>query len=138
MKRKRQLTKKMDQTDGTSSAQQRWFADRYAANARFVSDLAEPLIEILAPGRDEVILDLGCGDGALTKLLVDAGAKAILESKGDRRRETILFSQHELEVRAAILERRPLVSTPSTGKITIGDGGVAESSFKPGQSLNGY
>ncbi|MGB0576334.1 MAG: class I SAM-dependent methyltransferase [Alphaproteobacteria bacterium] len=67
----------MDQTDGTSSLQQRWFADRYAANARFVSDLAEPLIEILAPGRDEVILDLGCGDGALTKLLVDAGAKAI-------------------------------------------------------------
>jgi SAM-dependent methyltransferase len=67
----------MDQTDGKSSLQQRWFADRYAANARFVSDLAEPLIENLAPGRGELILDLGCGDGALTKLVADAGARVV-------------------------------------------------------------
>jgi SAM-dependent methyltransferase len=67
----------MDQTDGASSRQQRWFADRYAANARFVSNLAVPLIKNLLPCRGELILDLGCGDGALTKLVVDAGAKAI-------------------------------------------------------------
>jgi SAM-dependent methyltransferase len=66
----------MDQTDGASPLQQRWFADRYAENARFVADLAEPLIKNLAPGRGELILDLGCGDGALTKLVMDAGAKA--------------------------------------------------------------
>ncbi len=67
----------MDRTDGESSGQQRWFADRYAANARFVSDLAEPLIEILAPKKGEFILDLGCGDGALTKLVFDSGATVI-------------------------------------------------------------
>lgn len=67
----------MDRTDGESSGQQRWFADRYAANARFVSDLAEPLIEILAPKKGDVVLDLGCGDGALTKLVFDTGATVI-------------------------------------------------------------
>lgn len=67
----------MEQTDGEPSLQQRWFADRYAANARFVSDLAEPLIEKLAPGRGDLILDLGCGDGALTKLVMDAGARVV-------------------------------------------------------------
>ncbi|NKB22306.1 MAG: methyltransferase domain-containing protein [Alphaproteobacteria bacterium] len=67
----------MDRTDESSTLQQRWFADRYAENARFVSDRAEPLIELLAPTNDEIILDLGCGDGALTKLIADAGATAI-------------------------------------------------------------
>ena len=67
----------MDQTDGETSVQQRWFADRYAANARFVSDLAEPLIELLAPQKGELVLDLGCGDGALTKLVFDSGATVI-------------------------------------------------------------
>ena len=38
---------------------QRWIADRYAANARFVADLAEPLLEILNPLSGELILDLG-------------------------------------------------------------------------------
>ena len=50
-----------------------WDPDRYAQNARFVSDLGAPLLELLAPQAGEVILDLGCGDGALTEKLRAAG-----------------------------------------------------------------
>lgn len=53
---------------------QRWLPDRYAANARFVADLGEPLLALLAPLPGERILDLGCGDGALTEKVAAAGA----------------------------------------------------------------
>lgn len=56
---------------------QRWIADRYAANARFVADLAEPLLEILNPLSGEHILDLGCGDGALTEKILPSGANVV-------------------------------------------------------------
>lgn len=51
-----------------------WNPDSYAKNARFVSDLGAPLLELLAPKPGELILDLGCGDGALTEKIVGAGA----------------------------------------------------------------
>ncbi len=51
-----------------------WSAERYAQNARFVSDLGAPVVDLLDPQPGERILDLGCGDGALTKALVAAGA----------------------------------------------------------------
>ncbi|PKP67306.1 MAG: SAM-dependent methyltransferase, partial [Alphaproteobacteria bacterium HGW-Alphaproteobacteria-8] len=54
-----------------------WSAARYAANARFVSDLGAPVLALLAPQPGERILDLGCGDGALTARLVDAGAEVL-------------------------------------------------------------
>lgn len=47
-----------------------WDPERYAKSARFVSDLGAPLVDMLAPGRGERILDLGCGDGALTERIV--------------------------------------------------------------------
>jgi trans-aconitate methyltransferase len=49
---------------------QTWDPNRYARNARFVSELATPLIDLLAPRPGEQILDLGCGDGVLTEQLV--------------------------------------------------------------------
>jgi trans-aconitate methyltransferase len=57
--------------------EQTWDPDRYAKNARFVADLGAPLIDLLAPKAGERILDLGCGDGALTEKLVACGCTVV-------------------------------------------------------------
>ena len=56
---------------------QTWDPDRYDRNARFVSDLGQPVLELLAPRAGERILDLGCGDGVLTERLVAAGCRVV-------------------------------------------------------------
>lgn len=53
--------------------EQTWDAAVYQRNARYVSDLATPVLELLDPRPGERILDLGCGDGVLTKKLTDLG-----------------------------------------------------------------
>ena len=54
-----------------------WSAEAYQANARFVSDLGSPVLDLLTPQAGERILDLGAGDGALTARLVAAGAEVL-------------------------------------------------------------
>lgn len=56
-------------------AGQAWRAGDYARNARFVADLGASLLEWLAPVPGERILDLGCGDGALSVRLGAMGAE---------------------------------------------------------------
>ena len=56
---------------------QEWSASRYADNARFVSDLGEAVLDLLNPKPGERILDLGCGDGALTEKIAAVGAEVV-------------------------------------------------------------
>jgi trans-aconitate methyltransferase len=56
---------------------QSWDPGRYAANARFVAELGAPVVDLLAPKPGERILDLGCGDGALTLTLSRLGCEVV-------------------------------------------------------------
>ena len=55
-------------------SQQSWNAEQYAREGRFVADMAGAVVAMLAPRPGERILDLGCGDGALTARLAATGA----------------------------------------------------------------
>jgi SAM-dependent methyltransferase len=57
-----------------SRINQTWNTEAYATNGRFVATLAADVVALLAPQPGEHILDLGCGDGALTEQLAASGA----------------------------------------------------------------
>lgn len=48
---------------------QHWDPERYRRNAGFVPEYGREVLEWLIPRRGERVLDLGCGDGALTAIL---------------------------------------------------------------------
>jgi trans-aconitate methyltransferase len=58
------------------SAQQ-WNVQNYQKFASFVPQLGQPLLDLLQPRPKELVLDLGCGDGALTEKLVQAGCEVV-------------------------------------------------------------
>ena len=74
--------------DSDAALKQVWGAEKYEKNARFVSDMTSDVVAWLAPRKDERILDLGCGDGALTEKLVQAGAIVV----GADNSEVLLFA----------------------------------------------
>jgi len=85
---------------GTTS----WNPKDYAKHARFVSDLGEPLLQLLSPQAHELILDLGCGDGALTARIAEYGSHVVgldssfpqLQAARDRGIRVIAMDSHYL------------------------------------------
>ena len=83
---------------------QEWDAQSYAKNGRFVATLAENLIDDLAPQTHESILDLGCGDGALSakiaplchKLLCLDTSKSMVEASRQRGLDAHCVDAHKL------------------------------------------
>jgi trans-aconitate methyltransferase len=67
----------MNTLGNTPAAGQQWNAGDYARHGRFVADLGVSLLGWLKPATGERILDLGCGDGALTADIAAHGADVI-------------------------------------------------------------
>lgn len=66
------------------NAASRWSPADYARNASFVPQLGAAAVQLLNPQPGELILDVGCGDGALTARIAEAGARVIgLDSSPD-------------------------------------------------------
>lgn len=64
-------------SEGRFSGGQTWDPERYARTAAFVPENGLEVVEMLAPRPGDRILDLGCGDGVLTRALVEAGAEVV-------------------------------------------------------------
>nr|WP_163504020.1 class I SAM-dependent methyltransferase [Halomonas socia] len=83
---------------------QHWNADDYARHADFVPNLGSDVVKLLAPQAGERILDLGCGDGALTERLAKLGvdilgvdsSEAMVEATRQRRITAQLIDAHQL------------------------------------------
>jgi SAM-dependent methyltransferase len=69
---------------GERVVDQRWDPGRYRQNAGFVAVLGAPLLELLAPSPGERILDLGCGDGALTEKIAAIATAVAVDASADQ------------------------------------------------------
>src|SRR5581483_8183062 len=69
------MTRSRPKLDVEVSMTQVWDPQTYQKNGAFVHQLAGGVVEWLALQSNERLLDLGCGDGALTAQLASTGAR---------------------------------------------------------------
>jgi trans-aconitate methyltransferase len=89
-------------------SRQKWDATQYAQTGRFVADLADGVADLLDAQAGERVLDLGCGDGALTEKLAASGAivtgvdasSSMIEAARKRGIDARLMSADQLEFHA--------------------------------------
>ena len=55
----------------------RWVAADYATVGAFVPELGQAALDLLDPKPGERVLDVGCGDGALSLKIIDRGAEVV-------------------------------------------------------------
>ena len=55
----------------------KWDAADYARVGAFVAELGEAALDLLDPKPGERILDIGCGEGTLTRKIIDRGANVL-------------------------------------------------------------
>jgi SAM-dependent methyltransferase len=91
---------------------QEWDSATYDANARFVSDLGAPLIDLLQPRAGERVLDVGCGDGALTAQLVECGCTVV----GVDANESQVLAARARGLRGLDVERHRIEELPFVGE----------------------
>ncbi len=61
----------------TSASTSQWDAGDYARVGAFVPELGRAALDLLDPQPGEAILDVGCGDGALTLKIKERGAEVV-------------------------------------------------------------
>lgn len=61
----------------TTNPSSNWKSEDYTTIGAFVAEHGSTVLEILNPQPGERIIDVGCGDGALTLKIVEAGAKVL-------------------------------------------------------------
>lgn len=66
-----------DALSGGLASTSRWDAGDYARVGSFVPELGMAALDLLDPRPGERILDVGCGDGALTRKIVERGASVV-------------------------------------------------------------
>jgi len=81
-----------------------WNADDYNKNARFVSDYGHQVADLLGDIRGLRVLDLGCGDGPLTKELENRGADVV----GVDASPAMIEKAKELGLNVAVMDAREL------------------------------
>ena len=60
-----------------TAGEQRWDPDRYRRWAAYVPELGREVVDLLDPRPGERVLDLGCGDGALSAHLTTRGCSVL-------------------------------------------------------------